>query len=61
MPDLVLGPGKYGKTIQPEGLRASDMTGKRRDMMLDVISEWAGIVHESAAAARMAEPKLRCE
>ena len=26
-------------------------------MLLDVISEWAGIVHESAAAARMAELK----
>jgi len=55
VPDLVLGPGKDGKTIQPEGLRASNMTGKQRDMLLEVISEWAGIVHESAAAARMTQ------
>ncbi|MDB4892662.1 MAG: hypothetical protein JWL61_4517 [Gemmatimonadetes bacterium] len=55
--DLVLGPGKDGKTIQPEGLKASAMTAKQRDMLLDVISEWSGIVHESAAAARMAEIK----
>lgn len=55
--DLVLGPGKDGKTIQPEGLKASGMNKKQRAMLLDVISEWAGVVHESAAAARMAELK----
>jgi hypothetical protein len=57
VPDLVLGPGKDGKTIQPEGLRASNMTEKQRVMMLDVIFEWASIIHESAAAARMAQLK----
>jgi hypothetical protein len=55
VPDLVLGPGKDGKTIQPEGLRASSMNAKQRDMLLDVISEWAGIVHEAAAATRMSQ------
>ena len=55
--DLVLGPGQDGKTIQPEGLKASSMNEKQRAMLLDVISEWAGIVHETAAAARMAEIK----
>jgi hypothetical protein len=55
--DLVLGPGQDGKTIQPEGLKASAMNEKQRAMLLDVISEWAGIIHESAAGARMAELK----
>jgi hypothetical protein len=55
--DLVLGPGQDGKTIQPEGLKASVMNERQRAMLLDVIAEWAGIVHESAAAARMAELK----
>jgi Protein of unknown function (DUF3500) len=55
--DLVLGPGQDGKTIQPEGLKASSMNDKQRAMLLDVVSEWAGIVQESAAAARMAELK----
>lgn len=55
--DLVLGPGKDGKTIQPEGLRASAMNDGQRAMLLDLIGEWAGIVHEGAAAARMAEIK----
>ena len=55
--DLVLGPGQDGKTIQPEGLKASAMNEKQRAMLLDVISEWTGIVHESAAATRMAQIK----
>src|ERR1700682_1441599 len=55
--DLVLGPGQDGKTIQPEGLKASAMNDRQRAMLLDLISEWAGIVHETAAAARMAEIK----
>lgn len=55
--DLVLGPGQDGKTIVPEGLKATAMNEKQRAMLLDVISEWTGIVHDSAAAARMAEMK----
>jgi hypothetical protein len=55
--DLVLGPGQDGKTIQPEGLKSSAMNDRQRAMLLDVISEWADIIHESAAAARMAELK----
>lgn len=55
--DLVLGPGQDGKTIEPEGLKASKMNEKQRAMLLDLISEWANIIHESAAKARMAELK----
>ena len=55
--DLVLGPGQDGKTIQPEGLKATAMNERQRAMLLDLMAEWAGIVHESAAAARMAELK----
>jgi hypothetical protein len=55
--DLVLGPGQDGKTIQPEGLKASGMNERQRAMLLDLISEWANIIHKSAAAARMAEIK----
>jgi Protein of unknown function (DUF3500) len=53
--DLVLGPGQDGKVIIPEGLKASGMTPAQRSMLLDVIGEWVGIVHETAAATRMAE------
>jgi hypothetical protein len=55
--DLVLGPGKDGKTIQPEGLKASAMTAPQRALLLGVIAEWAGIVNDSAAAPRLAEIK----
>ena len=55
--DLVLGPGQDGKTIQPEGLKATAMNAKQRAMLLDLVGEWTGIVHESAAAARMTEIK----
>ena len=55
--DLVLGPGQDGKTILPEGLKASNMNVSQRAMLLEVVAEWAGILHESAAAARMSELK----
>jgi hypothetical protein len=55
--NLVLGPGEDGKTIQPEGLKARDMDASQRAMLLDLISEWTGIIEADAAAARMAEMK----
>lgn len=51
--DLVLGPGQDGKVIQPEGLKASGMNDTQKAMLLDLMSEWSGIVHESAADVRM--------
>ena len=55
--NLVLGPGQDGKTIQPEGLKASAMNEQQRAMLLDLISQWAGIINEKAAALRMSEIK----
>lgn len=55
--DLVLGPGQDGKTIQPEGLKASAMNASQQAMLLDLVGEWAGIVNDRAAAIRMAEIK----
>ncbi|HEY1945894.1 MAG TPA: DUF3500 domain-containing protein [Bryobacteraceae bacterium] len=55
--DLVLGPGQDDKKIAPEGLKASEMNTRQQAMLLDVIAEWAGILNESSAAARMAELK----
>ncbi len=57
MADLVLGPGQDGKTIQPEGLKASGMTEAQRAMLIDTMAQWAGIVNEKEAAIRMAELK----
>jgi hypothetical protein len=55
--DLVLGPGKDGKTIQPEGMKCTAMSASQQAMLLDLVGEWAGIVNEEAAAVRMAEIK----
>jgi hypothetical protein len=55
--DLVLGPGQDDKKIAPEGLKASEMNATQQAMLLDVIAEWAGILNENSAAARMAELK----
>ena len=55
--DLVLGPGEDGKTIQPEGIKASALNAAQKEKLLDVISEWVGILNEEAAMAKMAEIK----
>jgi hypothetical protein len=59
--DLVLGPGQTGKVIQPEGLKASAMNDKQRALLLDVISQWVGIVNDAYAAPRLAEVKAGLE
>src|SRR6185369_3192113 len=55
--DLVLGPGNDGKTIQPEGILASELDAKQQAMLLDVAHEWVGILNDEAAAVKMAELK----
>ena len=55
--DLVLGPGQDGKTIQPEGIKVPAMNASQQAMLLDLAGEWAGIINEQAAAARMADLK----
>jgi hypothetical protein len=57
MRDLVLGPGRDGQTIQPEGIKGSALTEKQRQMLLDLASEWTGIMHEAVAKAKMDEMK----
>jgi hypothetical protein len=55
--DLVLGPGQDGKQISPEGLKVSAMNDRQKTLLLEVISEWAGIMNDSMASARMAQLK----
>jgi hypothetical protein len=55
--DLVLGPGQDGKKIVAEGLKASAMTTAQQRNLLDLIAEWAGILNEASASARMAQLK----
>jgi len=53
--DLVLGPGQDGRVIQPEGIRAADLTAAQQTMLLDLVQEWAGIVTDAFGEPRMAE------
>ena len=55
--DLVLGPGEDGKTIQPEGIKASALNAAQQQMLLELVHEWVGILNDEAAAAKMAEIK----
>ena len=57
MRDLVLGPGRDGQTIQPEGIKGSALTEKQREMLLDLAGEWTGIMNEEVAKGKMAEMK----
>jgi hypothetical protein len=53
--DVVAGPGHDGEVIQPEGVRASEFTTAQRNMLLDLIHEWVGIINADSARAKMAE------
>ncbi len=53
--NLVLGPGADGKTIAPEGVRASSFTPAQRTMLVDLVREWVDILGDEAAAAKMKE------
>src|SRR5207248_11039673 len=57
MHDLVLGPGRDGQTIQPEGIKGSALTEKQQEMLLDLAGEWTGIAPEAVATAKMDEMK----
>lgn len=53
--DLVLGPTQDGRTIQPEGIRATALTPAQQTMLWDITREWSGIQHDAFATARMTE------
>ena len=55
--DLLLGPGRDGKTIEPKGVKGSALTAEQKALLLDVIGAWVNIVEPDAAAARMAAIK----
>jgi hypothetical protein len=57
--DLVLGPTQDGKTIQPEGLRASELSTSQQTMLWDLVKEWTGIANDAFAGPRMEELRAR--
>ncbi|WP_051946300.1 DUF3500 domain-containing protein [Verrucomicrobium sp. BvORR106] len=57
MRDLVLGPGRDGQIIQPEGLKGSELTVKQGELLLELAAEWTGIMHDAVAKAKLEEMK----
>ena len=55
--DLVLGPGRDGQMIEPEGIKGSALSEKQTRCFLDLASEWTGILNDAAANAKMEEMK----
>ncbi len=55
--DLVLGPGQDGRTIQPEGIKASVLSAPQQTMLLELAREWAGFQNDAFAEVRMADIK----
>jgi hypothetical protein len=55
--DLLLGPGRDGKEIQPQGIKGSALTDVQRTVLLELIGAWVNMLDGDAAAARMAEIK----
>jgi hypothetical protein len=55
--ELLLGPGRDGRTIEPKGIKGSALTADQQALLLEVIGAWVNIVEPDAAAARMAAIK----
>ena len=51
--DLLLGPGKYGATVAPEGIKGSELTGMQRTLLLDVIEARLGFMNTDDYAEKM--------
>ena len=57
--DLVLGPAQDGKTIQPEGIRATALSAAHQTMLWELVREWVGIMNDAFAEPRMAEIRAK--
>ncbi|MCJ2088121.1 DUF3500 domain-containing protein [Methylobacterium sp. E-005] len=53
--ELALGPGRDGEMMLPVGVKGSTLDLRQREMMFDLISEWAGMLNDVHAAPRLAE------
>jgi hypothetical protein len=59
--NLVLGPGKDGKTIPPEGLKGSTLNEEQRTTLLALVGAWVHMLPEDAAESRMAAIKAKLD
>jgi Protein of unknown function (DUF3500) len=59
--NLLLGPGRDGKTIPPEGLKCAALKEDQRATLLDLIGAWVHILPSEAAESRMAALKEKID
>jgi Protein of unknown function (DUF3500) len=59
--NLVLGPGRDGRTIRPEGLKCVALNEDQRATLLDLIGAWVHILPNDAATSRMAALKAKLD
>ena len=50
---LLLGPGRHGTSVDPEGIRGANLTDAQKALLLDVITARLGFVNEDDLAAKM--------
>jgi hypothetical protein len=55
--ELLLGPGRDGKKIDPKGIKGSALSKEQQAMLLDLIGAWVNIVESNTATDRMAAIK----
>ena len=53
--DMVQGPGDFDKTLPDVGIQGSHLDSSQKEMLLDLISEWVGILNDVHSASRIAE------
>jgi hypothetical protein len=53
--DIVLGPGRDGKTLAPEGAKVSTFTGVQKELLMKLVAEWVGILDSGAASVKLEE------
>ena len=53
--DLILGPARDWKNVEPEGIKGSALNKKQREMLVDLATEWTGIVKEEIAKEKLAQ------
>ena len=59
--DLVLGPGKDGMTLQPEGIAGADLTDVQKTAFLALIAARLGMINADDLAAAMADVKANLD
>jgi hypothetical protein len=55
--NLLLGPGKDGKEIEPMGIKGSALSDKQQAILVELIGAWVNMLEGDSAKARMAEIK----